>query len=251
MLHRVEAAHLTVKFNGEKVLDDLSFQLPVGKMFAVIGPNGAGKSTLLKVMLGLVAPQQGELRLEGDGKPIIGYVPQSRPIDEEMPITARDFIALGFTKRISPWLSRRERVKLDEVMAFTRTKHLANKSIGHLSGGERQRVFLAQALSRDPDLLLLDESTANLDPGSQDEMMRLVQRICQEYGVTVLFISHDLKEVRTYAENILLMARGRYVQGDTLAVLMDQELLTSYYQEVHQHRPEQKNVINETPLMMG
>ncbi|CAM3154884.1 metal ABC transporter ATP-binding protein [Sporolactobacillus spathodeae] len=230
MLHRIQMNHLSVGFNGEEVLRDLSFYVPVGKMFAIIGPNGAGKSTLLKVLLGLIRPQAGEMVIEGDGKPVIGYVPQSRPIDEETPIAAKDFITLGLTSHLLPWLTRAERSKLKEIMEFTDTEMLAKKPIGRLSGGERQRVFLAQALIREPDLLLLDESTANLDPGAQEEMMRLVFRICEKRGVTVIFISHDLAQVATYADQVLLLARGKYVQGGAADLLSDQQLLAEYYQ---------------------
>ncbi|MFT8318796.1 MAG: metal ABC transporter ATP-binding protein [Sporolactobacillus sp.] len=230
MLQDLEVKHLHVSFNGEEVLQDLSFQVTPGEMFAVIGPNGAGKSTLLKVILGIIHPQKGECLAKSDGRTIIGYVPQSRPIDDETPIRVKDFISLGLSRGLLPWLSRQERHTMNTIMSFTHMTHLAGKSIGQLSGGERQRAFLAQALVRQPDLLLLDESTANLDPGAQEEMMQLVQQACRDWGVSVIFISHDLQQVTDYADEVLLMARGRYVKGSTSEIMDDDERLKSYYQ---------------------
>ncbi|MCO7127625.1 ATP-binding cassette domain-containing protein [Sporolactobacillus shoreicorticis] len=231
MLRRVQINNLHVSFNGEEILKELSFDVSPAQMYAIIGPNGAGKSTLLKSILGLIHPQDGEIVLSSDQKKtVIGYVPQSRVIDDEMPISARDFISLGQTASPFPWLSRREKKTLKEIMLFTDSDRLARKPVGKLSGGERQRVFLAQALVRHPDLLLLDESTANLDPDAQRRMMELVKKSVNEWGVTVLFICHDLQMVRTYADHILLMSRNFFKTGDVPSILDDQNLLKSVFQ---------------------
>lgn len=233
MLRQIQVSHLQVSFNGEEVLKDLSFDVSAGEMFAIIGPNGAGKSTLLKSILGLIHPQDGEISLATDGKKaVVGYVPQSRVIDEDTPISARDFVSLGQISGFFPWPSRQERRTLKEIMTFTDTERFARKPIGRLSGGERQRTFLAQALVRHPDLLLLDESTANLDPNAQARMMELVKRAAQDWGVTVIFISHDLEQVRKYADRILLMSRGFYKTGDARTMLDDQAVLKNAYQSI-------------------
>ncbi|MCQ2011611.1 MAG: ABC transporter ATP-binding protein [Sporolactobacillus sp.] len=231
MLRRVQINDLQVSFNGEEILKDLSLDVSPGQMYAIIGPNGAGKSTLLKSILGLIHPQHGEIVLSCDQKkPVIGYVPQSRVIDDDMPICARDFISLGQVSSFFPWPSRREKRILHEMMIFTDTDRLAKKPVGKLSGGERQRVFLAQALVRHPDLLLLDESTANLDPDAQTRMMELVKKAVHEWGVTVLFICHDFQMVRAYADHILLMTRGYYKTGDVQSILDDQAMLKNVFQ---------------------
>ncbi|TGA99133.1 ABC transporter ATP-binding protein [Sporolactobacillus shoreae] len=232
MLHRVRVSHLQVSFNGEEVLNDLSFDVSAGEMFAVIGPNGAGKSTLLKSILGLIQPQNGRIVLDDESKTVVGYVPQSRVIDDETPISARDFVSLGQLSGFFPWPSMQERKVLREIMSFTDTDRFARKPIGKLSGGERQRVFLAQALVRHPDLLLLDESTANLDPDAQERMMELVQKAASDWGVSVIFISHDLELVRKYADRVLLMSRGFYKTGTKQEILNDQAMLKNVYQSI-------------------
>jgi ABC-type Mn2+/Zn2+ transport system ATPase subunit len=233
MIKHLTVNHLHVVIQGETIISDLSFEVHAGERFAIIGPNGAGKSTLLKSLLGLVHYQRGKVTIEsGKQRAIIGYVPQSRVIDEEMPISARDFISLGQVHGLLPWLSGRERQVLREVMAFTDTDRFARKPIGKLSGGERQRVFLAQALVQHPDLLLLDESTANLDPEAQKQMMQLVNRVSEQWKVTVLFISHDLHLVRQFANQVLLMSRGFYRTGETDHILGDEKMLRHVYRSI-------------------
>lgn len=239
MLKRMKVSHLKVSFNGENVLDDFSLQISAGDMLAVIGPNGAGKSTLLKAILGVVRPQHGTVLLDsGQKKTVIGYVPQSRALDEETPVSARDFVSLGQVSGLFPWHSAGERKTLKEIMAFTDTLRFAGKPVGRLSGGERQRVFLAQALVRRPDLLLLDESTANLDPEAQIQVMDLVRRTAREWGVAVIFISHDLHQVEAYADHILLMTRRFYLTGDRDTILSNRELLKKVYRPAGTGRAE-------------
>ncbi|WP_010630555.1 metal ABC transporter ATP-binding protein [Sporolactobacillus vineae] len=230
MLKKMKVSHLEVSFNGERVLNDLSFQMSAGEMLAVIGPNGAGKSTLLKAILGVLRPQHGTVLLDsGKKRTVIGYVPQSRAIDEETPVSARDFVSLGQVSGFLPWHSASERQTLKDIMAFTDTLCFASKPVGRLSGGERQRAFLAQALVRRPDLLLLDESTASLDPEAQIRVMDLVRRAARDWGVAVIFISHDLHQVEMYADRVLLMARDFSLTGDQETILNDPALLKKAY----------------------
>lgn len=218
MSEMIEVKNIEVHFKGEKILHDLSFSLHSEEMLGIVGPNGAGKSTLLKVILGLIIPQNGTVKIEGQKKSI-GYVPQSRTIDEEMPIQTRDFVALGLPHLIRPWLTRKDHDTVKEVMALTNTNHLAKKPIGKLSGGERQRVFLAQALVRKPKVLLLDEPTSNLDPEAQEQVTSLVHQLCQEQGIGILFISHDLALVEKYAHRVLNLTRNGYTIGNVDKIL--------------------------------
>lgn len=235
MTGEIRVDNLQVSFNGETILDHVSFQTNPGEMFAIIGPNGAGKSTLLKTILGLIRPQGGHVSLEGEtGKPIVGYVPQSRTIDDETPIQAGDFVSLGLKVRIIPWMSPSERRSVKRAMEMTHTLHLAKKPIGKLSGGERQRVFLAQALVRAPDILLLDESTANLDPNAQEQMMQLIKSVCHEHKITVLFISHDLHLVKEYADRALFMSRGHYETGGVNHVMDNKAMEWLYHSTDHE-----------------
>ncbi|WKB36586.1 ATP-binding cassette domain-containing protein [Terrilactibacillus sp. S3-3] len=118
MVCDIRVDNLQISFNGEKILDHLSFDVAAGEMFAIAGPNGAGKSTLLKAILGFITPQKGNVTIEKKGgKAVIGYVPQSRAIDEETPIRARDFVSLGLPPKIRPWLSSKERETVKRAMS--------------------------------------------------------------------------------------------------------------------------------------
>lgn len=249
MLQDVRISNLHVGFNGEQVLNNLSFAVSAGEMFAIIGPNGAGKTTLLKVILGLITPQKGEVAIDaGPRKAVVGYVPQSRSIDEETPIETKDFISLGQLSSAFPWLSKKERISLRHVMTLTDTWRIARKTIGKLSGGERQRAFLAQALVRRPDVLLLDESTANLDPYAQGKMMQLVSKINREQGLTVIFISHDLNLVKQYADRILILS-PECCDVRNVSELPDAKTLDRIYRspsEEHQPEDQRKRLGRQT-----
>lgn len=208
MSTKIKVNHISVRFKDEELLNDLSFSLNEGEIIGIVGPNGAGKSTLLKVILGMTVPYKGSVEWSGRSQyKAVGYVPQSRMIDEEMPIQTLDFVAFGLPHLIRPWLTKKDRKTIQKVMAMTDTIHLAKKSIGKLSGGEKQRVFLAQALVKNPEVLLLDEPTSNLDPEAQEQVASLVHQLCREQGIGVLFISHDLDLISRYADRILHISR--------------------------------------------
>jgi zinc/manganese transport system ATP-binding protein len=227
-----EVEGVSVSFNGETILDNLSFSVEPGELLAIIGRNGAGKSTLLKVILGLIKTYRGTVKLTGQKhRPVIGYVPQSRTIDEEMPISTWDFVSLGLPHLIRPWLNKKDRERIKQVLKLTNTEHLAQKAIGKLSGGERQRVFLAQALVKAPDVLLLDESTSNLDVGAQEQMTLLVEKIAKDQQVSVLFISHDLQLVNRFANRVLFLNRHGYKLGP-VHELFGSELLKEMYSQI-------------------
>jgi len=225
MRGELEVRNITVYINGDKILNHVSFSVHRGEFLSVIGPNGAGKTTLLKVISGLIRPQSGIVKIHnGKGKAAIGYVPQSRLIDPETPVQVRDFVSFGLPSLIKPWLTKKDRKAIEKVMALTHTMHLAGKPVGKLSGGERQRVFLAQALLREPEVLLLDEPTSHLDTGAQEQMAALVYKLCRDRKMSVLFVSHDLNLVAKFAHRILYLAKDGYAIGEADEILGAEEV---------------------------
>jgi len=224
--------HISVNYGHEAVLKNLSFDINSGEILGIIGPNGAGKSTLLKTILGIVKPYKGEIILNEQiaVKPhtVIGYVPQSRPIDMGSTVHIKDFISMGLPHTFRPWLNKKERKILDEIMDITQTREYIHKSISKLSGGQRQRVFLAQALARQPKILLLDEPTSNLDPSAQEQIAIIVRRISRELDISAIFISHDLALIAQYADRILYLTKEKYDVGP-VKEMMTPSVLSSIY----------------------
>lgn len=227
----IKVEHIHVQISGKQILKDVSFQVESGEFLGILGPNGAGKTTLFRVLLQLLKPQSGTVHLPATlhkGETAIGYVPQFRQVDPELPMLAKDFVSLGLPHAIRPWLNRADKIAIMEALELTGASRLSNKSIGQLSGGERQRVFLAQALVRNPRLLLLDEPTSNLDPGAQEEMAAVIDRVCKERKISVMLISHDVNLINRYADRILYLTPQQYAIGT-----VDEVMQTSVLQRLY------------------
>ncbi|WP_243718848.1 ABC transporter ATP-binding protein [Actinomadura sp. 7K534] len=219
---------LDVALGGRPVLNGVSLDVPAGSWTAVIGPNGAGKSTLLRAVLGLV-PSEGEVTVAGVDlgklKPrqrarMIAYTPQSPNLPVGM--TVFDYTLLGRSPYI-PHLGRegaRDRAVTAEVLDRLDLTAFAARRLGHLSGGERQRVVLARALAQQTPVLLLDEPTAALDIGHQQQVMELIDRLRLSDELTVVTTIHDLTLAGQYADRLVLISGGRVaVAGEPAQVL--------------------------------
>ena len=199
--------NLTYSIGDKTILDNISFSVSSGDVVAVVGKNGVGKTTLLNNILEKLN-KTNEITLVGEN-PTLGYVPQFRQIDEELPLSAKDFVSLPIQKGFLPWLSKKEKESIKNALSLTNSIKLENKSIGTLSGGEKQRVFLAQALVNKPNLLLLDEFTSNLDKTSEMECMTLVKEITKKENIITLCITHELSLLdEKYADKILYLEEG-------------------------------------------
>ena len=199
--------NLTYSIGDKTILDNMTFSVTSGDVVAVVGKNGVGKTTLLNNILEKLN-KTSQITLVGEN-PTLGYVPQFRQIDEELPLSAADFVSLPIQKGLLPWLSKKEKSSIKEALELTNSLKLQNKSIGTLSGGEKQRVFLAQALVNKPNLLLLDEFTSNLDKTSEIECMTLVKEITKKENIITLCITHELSLIdEKYVDKILYLEKG-------------------------------------------
>ena len=199
--------NLTYSIGDKIILDNISFSVSSGDVVAVVGKNGVGKTTLLNNILEKLN-KTNEITLVGEN-PTLGYVPQFRQIDEELPLSAKDFVSLPIQKGFLPWLSKKEKESIKNALSLTNSIKLENKSIGTLSGGEKQRVFLAQALVNKPNLLLLDEFTSSLDKTSEVECMTLVKDITKKENIITLCITHELSLLdEKFVDKILYLEEG-------------------------------------------
>lgn len=212
-----ESAHLVVKnieagYNGESVLNKISFSVPAGQSLAVVGPNGAGKSTLFKVLVGLLPIRAGTVQVHGkplgDHLDCVAYVPQREAIDWKFPVTVLDVVVMGRFGKLK-WLQKPR--KQDFEIALHSLDQmgiadLAKNSIVDLSGGQQQRVFLARALAQNPHILLLDEPFTGVDASTQETTMNLLEKLHQK-GVTTMVSTHDLNMAATRFSQVLLINR--------------------------------------------
>lgn len=216
--------HLGMTFPGHPVFNDLTLTVHQGDFWSIVGENGVGKTTLMRTILHQLRPTTGMVRyLPGANAVKIGYVPQFRNIDPEYPLTIRDFIGLNLTGWKLPWLSRRERQRVTQILHETGLDRLATRPIGQASGGEKQKAYLAQALVEQPNLLILDESTASLDPVTKTELLDLVTTLNRDLQLTVLFVTHDIPLARKYSQHYLMLTPHGTEQG-AIAELTDQKV---------------------------
>ena len=202
----VEIKNIWFAFNGQTVLEDVSLDIRPGDFIAMIGPNGGGKTTLLKLMLGLLRPNKGTIRVLGDptakASHHIGYVSQDVHINRSFPITAIDVVLMGKLEPGKRWAKSSVQDRTDALDALERMEiaDCASSKIGELSGGQRQRVFIARALVTQPKVLLLDEPTASIDAKGQAEFYRLLKELNKD--ITILVVSHDLVAISTYVKSV-------------------------------------------------
>lgn len=215
------------------MLSKVSVSFQPGEFIGLIGSNGAGKTTFIRAVLGLAAPYEGSIRLNGSPRSrrsIIGYVPQKLGLEPDVPLRARDLIGLGLDgQRLGvPWPSEKRRALIDEMIDAVDAGRFADQRVGTLSGGEQQRVMLAHALIGRPKLLLLDEPLANLDLRSEQEIVDLVDKLRREHHVTVLMSAHDVNPLLGVMDRVAYFAAGRVACGRTSDVVTSKSLSALY-----------------------
>src|SRR5665647_2158301 len=210
----VRAELLTCSYREGRVLEDVSFQVQRGDYVGIVGPNGSGKSTLVKALLGLVAISKGGAFLFGT--PLsgfrdwhkVGYLPQSlHLVNPVFPATVHETVGLGLLslKRFPKRLNRTDNDKISKILDELGVSDLELKLIGELSGGQLQRVLLARAIVNDPELLVLDEPTAALDPETRGRFYAMIADINRSRGVTVLLVTHDSGAIGEHASKMLYL----------------------------------------------
>ncbi len=216
---QIEIKNLYAGYNGEMVLRDINLSVNHDDFIGLIGPNGGGKTTLLKIILGLLPPKKGSVKVMGgtphQGRHHIGYVPQFAVFDTAFPISVRDVVRMGRLgpKRLLKPYSDRDDAVVMERLAWVDMVEYKDRALGELSGGQRQRVYIARALANEPALLLLDEPTVSVDMETSAHIYELLHEINQ-HGVTILLISHDLNVISTYVKTIGCLNRELYYHNE-------------------------------------
>lgn len=231
--YSIEVKHLTVSYDGNEVVQDVSFSFTNGSLIGIIGPNGAGKSTLLKAMLGLIAHDRGDItigekRLDAWRKKI-AYVPQRSVIDWDFPITVRDTVLLGTYPNLGLFKIplKNEKQLANECLKKVGMDSFRNRQITELSGGQQQRVFLARALAQQADIFFLDEPFVGIDVASEKMIIEILQQLRDE-GKTIFIVHHDLAKVEQYFDALILLNKKLIGAGPVHDVMQRDKLSEAY-----------------------
>lgn len=215
----VEIQSVTAGYGQIPVLEDVNLLIEKGSFTGIIGPNGGGKTTLLKLMLGLIKPWKGQVKLLGDNpqkkRHRIGYVPQASTINMHFPISIRQVVLSGRLAGMKPFWHYYKRSDLkivEQCLSHLDILDLAERQIGQLSRGQLQRVLIARALAVKPAILLLDEPTSGLDATASSHLYELLQKLNDE--MTIIMVTHDTLAISAYVKDIACINRSLYYHGE-------------------------------------
>ena len=207
----VEVRNVSFSYNGQPILESVNLSLSTGEFTALIGPNGGGKTTLLKLMIGLLKPDRGDIRIMG--RPPrkvcrrIGYMPQEISINKAFPISVMDVVLTG---RLDPMrhfggYTPDDRSAARKALEMVHMGEYRRRRIGQLSGGQRQRVFIARALVAEPEILFLDEPMASVDAAHQGSLFDLFRELNKR--ITIIIVNHDLMVISSYVKSVACVNR--------------------------------------------
>ena len=205
----LDVQHITVRYNGQAALEDITFHLHEGERIAVVGPNGAGKSTLFKVVAGILQPGSGDVKIFGArprGQVCIAYIPQRSQVDWNFPVSVADVVMMGRSAKLGPlnWPHKTDWEHVRRALETVELADLADRQIGQLSGGQQQRMFIGRALAQEAELMLMDEPLTGLDTPAQESLLNLLDTL-RTQRVTIMVATHDLDQAARHFDRILLL----------------------------------------------
>lgn len=207
----IEVKNLSFRYERTPILENVQLSVLPGEFIGIFGPNGGGKTTFLKLLMGFLRPTEGTIHLFGTSPQTacckLGYVPQISRYDKQFPLSVLDLVLMGCLSEASWWggysskAKRKAEEALDKV-GLLEKKHVA---FGTLSGGQAQRALIARALASEPELLLLDEPTASVDPEAEEEIYNLLVQL--KGSITIIMVTHDLQSILDKADRLLCIHR--------------------------------------------
>lgn len=226
-----------VKTYGDlTVVDEVSFELPKGKIISLIGPNGAGKSTVMGIISRLIERDGGEVNFEDKdianwkSKELskrLSILTQSNNV--QMKLTVHELVSFGRFPYSGNHMTREDEEIVDRAIGYMELEEYADSFIDELSGGQRQRAYIAMVIAQDTEYVLLDEPTNNLDIYHATNMMKIVRRLCDELGKTVVLVLHEINYAAFYSDYICAFKDGKIVKFDTVEEVMTKEILSEIY----------------------
>ncbi|ALS37401.1 iron/zinc/copper transport system ATP-binding protein [Enterococcus rotai] len=231
--NNITVEQLTVSYQGQKALIDISLQIPAGKITGIIGPNGAGKSTFLKGMLGLLKADArtvslGEQPIDSQKKRI-AYVEQRSALDLSFPINVLEVVLLGTYPKLGI-MKRPKKQEKEQAMKALKTVQLeafAKRQIGELSGGQLQRVFIARVLAQEADVIVLDEPFVGIDMTSEKVIMDILKQL-KDAGKTIVIVHHDLHKVAHYFDDVIILKKKLIACGPVATTFTNKNIQLAY-----------------------
>ena len=236
MSSNMNIVDLVKSYGTKTVVDEVSFEVPKGKVLSLIGPNGAGKSTVMGMISRLIAKDTGVIDFEGQdlskwkSKELakhLSILTQHNNI--QMKLTVRELVAFGRFPYSGSRLTPEDNRMVDKAIAYMELEEFEDRYIDELSGGQRQRAYIAMVIAQDTDYILLDEPTNNLDIYHASNLMRIVRRLCDELGKTVILVLHEINYAAFYSDYICAFVDGKIAKFGTVNEVMNKENLKDIY----------------------
>jgi zinc transport system ATP-binding protein len=207
----IDIKNLSFGYDQMPILHNVNLQISRGEFMGIFGPNGGGKTTLLKLLLGFLKPDAGTIELLGaspkGARKHLGYVPQAARVDKQFPVSVLDLVLMGCLSKCSWWggLPKEEKRKAEEALEKVGLADKAHVAFGTLSGGQAQRALIARAIVNAPQILILDEPTASIDPAAEAEIYKLLAEL--KRNMTILMVTHDLEAVLQQVDRLFYVHR--------------------------------------------
>jgi ABC-type Mn2+/Zn2+ transport system ATPase subunit len=214
-------------YGGEPVIENVSLTVKKGEFIGLIGPNGAGKSTLFKGILKLLPPLSGSVTHAPELRRRVGYVPQRDTLDPIYPLTAWDVVRMGFLGP-HPWYrlpNKKDGPLIRQRLEQVKMEDFSDHPFALLSGGQRQRVLIARALAVRPELLVLDEPTAGIDPVAEENILTLLGELHEKSQISILMVSHHIQSLRKRVQRVIVVNRGGVLDGLAAEMLAPERML--------------------------
>lgn len=232
----MQIRELTKRYDGKTVVDSVSFEIPKGKVLSLIGPNGAGKSTVMGIISRLIARDAGLVDFDGQditkwkSKELakrLAILTQTNHV--QMKLTVRELVTFGRFPYSGSHITEEDAAMIDRAIEYMELNEFQDRFIDELSGGQRQRAYIAMVIAQDTEYVLLDEPTNNLDIYHATNMMKMVRRLCDELGKTVILVLHEINYAAFYSDYICAFVDGKIANFGTVKEVMTKETLSHIY----------------------
>ena len=232
--------NISLKFGNYTVLEDIDFCVGPETFVSIVGPNGGGKTTLLKIILGIIKPNKGSIKIDEMNiadvpSEYIGYVPQIKTLDRSFPAIPLELVASGIKNKWSSRIDSNTKDLIFDALKKVGAEHLAYRQLSKLSGGELQRIYLARSFVRKPKLLLLDEPATGIDFIGENDIHNIIEEYRKESDAIIIMVTHDWEAAYHHSDKVLLLNRKQICYNVPTIAFNDENLRSTFSHVGHKH----------------